>query len=177
MPGFDGVTMRTERIFFDMDGVLADFDNGVRALCRMEPVPQNEKRYPGYDDILWEHVKQVDHFYDLLQPMEGAVELFHRVYDRYGDRVEILTGIPKPRRGINTAKEDKIAWVKRVLSDRVVIHTVYREQKKDFCTGEGCVLIDDLKTTIRDWRIRGGIGILHVNAAQTSDELETLRIL
>ena len=27
--------MEIKKIFFDMDGVLADFDRGVRELCRM----------------------------------------------------------------------------------------------------------------------------------------------
>ena len=57
-----------ENIYFDMDGVLADFDNGVRKLCHMEPVPQNMERDPGYDDELWAHIRQVPHFYDLLDP-------------------------------------------------------------------------------------------------------------
>jgi len=31
--------MRYEKIYFDMDGVLADFAKGVRELCGMEPSP------------------------------------------------------------------------------------------------------------------------------------------
>ena len=32
--------MEVSRIYFDMDGVLADFDRGVRDLCGLEPVDQ-----------------------------------------------------------------------------------------------------------------------------------------
>lgn len=32
--------------------------------------------------------------------MPGAKEMFDAVYGKYGDRCEILTGIPKPKRGI-----------------------------------------------------------------------------
>ena len=32
--------MTAEKIYFDMDGVLADFDRGVRELCGMEAFDQ-----------------------------------------------------------------------------------------------------------------------------------------
>lgn len=32
--------MEVKKIYFDMDGVLADFAGGVRELCGMEPVSQ-----------------------------------------------------------------------------------------------------------------------------------------
>lgn len=32
--------MKIEKIYFDMDGVLADFDRGIRELCHMDPLNQ-----------------------------------------------------------------------------------------------------------------------------------------
>ena len=64
-------------------------------------------------------IREVGHFYDKLDPMPGAVELFNKIYEKYGDKCEILTGIPKPKRGILTAGDDKIAWAHRVLSTRL----------------------------------------------------------
>lgn len=37
----------------------------------------------------------------------------------------------------------------------------------DICTGKGCILIDDLKSNIRNWEDAGGTGILHVNPEET----------
>ena len=39
--------MTIRKIYLDMDGVLADFDSGVRELCGIEPPPQDERWQPG----------------------------------------------------------------------------------------------------------------------------------
>ena len=163
--------MKEGRIYLDLDGVLADFDRGIRELCGMEPLPQNGKRNPKQDDLMWEAIRKVDHFYDRLKLMPGAGDLFDEIRKQYGDRCEILTGIPKPERGITTAGEDKISWVHRVFSPDVRVHIVLREEKINYCTGPDTILIDDREKTIRKWQEKGGTGILHTGAS------DTLRIL
>ena len=109
--------MEIEKIYFDMDGVLADFERGVRELCGIEPPDQNAKHHdPGADDKMWEAIKNSANFYDHLELMPGAKEMFDALYEKYGDKVEILTGIPKPKRGIVTSGEDKTKWTHRLLS-------------------------------------------------------------
>ena len=104
-----------EKIYFDMDGVLVDFDGGVTKLCGLRPLMQGGRRSKEEDDLMWEKTREVGHFYDRLDPMPGAIELFKELYERYGDKCEILTGIPKPKRGILTAGDDKIAWAHRIF--------------------------------------------------------------
>lgn len=36
----NGALIQPEKIYFDMDGVLADFDRGIRELCGIEPMDQ-----------------------------------------------------------------------------------------------------------------------------------------
>lgn len=146
--------MTVSRIYFDMDGVLADFDRGVRELCGMETKVQ-DTRSTEQDDRMWEKIREVDHFYDRLEPMPGAVELFRAVYGAYGDSCEILTGIPKEKRGIVTAAQDKKDWTKRLLSEKVKVNTCYRAEKIARCTGPDTILIDDLKKNIDEWREAG----------------------
>ena len=164
-------------VYLDMDGVLADFDRGVRELCGMEPQSQNGKRSAKLDDAMWDAIRKTEHFYDRLAPMPGAEEMFGRIYRKYGEQCEILTGVPKPERGIVTAVEDKKAWMKRELSDTVRVNIVLRKQKLDYCKGPESVLIDDMEKTIRAWREAGGTGILHVSAGETLKELEKLGLL
>lgn len=170
------VPMEVKKIFFDLDGVLADFDRGVQELCGMEVVPQDQ-RSPETDNAMWEKIREEGHFYDKLELMPGAKKLFDTVYQKYGDRCEILTGIPKPKRGILTAREDKVNWSRRMLAENVVVNIVFREQKPEYCTGRDCILIDDLEKNIKAWEDLGGTGIHHKDTGSTLLVLKELDLL
>lgn len=157
-----------EKIYFDLDGVLADFERGVEEICGLTPPSQNAKHHkPGSDDDMWIGIQAAGHFYDMLELMPGAKELFEAVYEKYGDRCEILTGIPKPKRGIPQAGDDKVSWTRRMLSGKVKVNIVCREDKVLFSKNPDCILIDDMERNIRDWEAAGGTGILHVSAENT----------
>ena len=159
-----------------MDGVLADFDRGVKELCNMDPLPQSEDQPVGYDDELWSKVREAGHFYDKLEIIPGSKELFDYVYNKYGDKCEILTGVPKPRRGITTAGDDKISWVRRLLSEEIKVNIVWREDKPDYCTGKNCILIDDYELNIREWENCGGTGLLFSDAFDVLDRIKKLEL-
>ena len=169
--------MDIKKIYFDMDGVLADFDRGVRELCNMDPLPQSEDQPVGYDDELWSKVREAGHFYDKLEIIPGSKELFDYVYNKYGDKCEILTGVPKPRRDITTAGDDKISWVRRLLSKNIKVNIVWREDKPDYCTGKDCILIDDYELNIREWENCGGTGLLFTDAFNVLKMIKELEIM
>ncbi|MCR4955197.1 MAG: hypothetical protein K6A30_00745 [Lachnospiraceae bacterium] len=164
--------MEIGKIYFDMDGVLADFESGIRTYCHMEPVAQS---IICNNDDLWAAVKKVDHFYLQLKPYEGAVEMFMELYREYGHKVEILSGIPRARRGIVTARQDKIDWVHKYLSPDVKCNIVYREEKQNYCTGPQDILIDDFDVTIEQWESKGGSGICHVSIEDTKNKIRQLK--
>ena len=166
-----------EKIYFDMDGVLADFDRGVFELCGVEPPSQpGGRRSKENDDLMWERMKGINHFYAQLYPMPGAVLMFNKIYDVFGDRCEILTGIPKPHREINTASEDKINWISTILpnAEGLKVHTVFRAEKVQFCKGSGYILIDDYESNIDEWVSCGGTGILHRDVEDTLRKLSSI---
>lgn len=169
--------MDVRKIYFDLDGVLADFDRGVHELCGMDAFSHEDDPSYNYDDAMWAEIKKVDHFYDKLELMPGARELFSDVYTKYGDRCEILSGIPKPRRGILTAGDDKISWVRRMLSKDIKVNIVYKEDKPDYCFGRDCILIDDLPANIKAWEEMGGTGIINTGAEDTREILKEKGIL
>ena len=166
--------MEIRKIYLDMDGVLADFDRGVLEICGMESHPQDGERDAQHDDRMWTAIKEAGHFYDRLEPMPGAVGMFRILYEKYGDRCEVLTGIPKPEREIETAAADKIRWMARVLSPEIPVHCVLRREKLNFCDGPETVLIDDREKTIVEWNAKGGTGILHRTPEETLRALESL---
>ncbi len=154
-----------------MDGVLADFDRGVKELCGLAPLNQDSKT-PADDDKMWEAIKNIGHFYDKLELMPGAKEMFDKLNSKHD--VEILSGIPKPKRGILTAGEDKRSWAHRLLSEDLKVNIVYREEKKNYVTGPDCILIDDLAKNIKEWNEAGGTGIQFETAAQVIKDISEI---
>ena len=169
--------MEIKKIYFDMDGVLADFDRGCRELCGMEPTPQGDDWKLGMDDPMWAKIREVENYYDKLELMPGAEKMFRTLYEKYGDKCEILTGIPKPKRGILTAGEDKTKWAHRLLSEDLVVNIVFREDKPNYCTGKDCILIDDLEKNIEAWEACGGTGIQFTNADEVLERIRELEEL
>lgn len=166
--------MTIRKLYLDMDGVLADFERGVLELAGMQPTPLNGKRDAHYDDRMWQAIQRVDHFYARLEPIPGALEMFAELCERYGNRCEILTGIPKPRRNILHAREDKLEWVKRVLRSNIRVNVVLREEKPDFCTGPDCVLVDDSIRNIKEWEKKGGTGVLFEGAQSALIQIQQM---
>lgn len=172
----DTINKNNLKIFFDMDGVLADFDNGVINIAKfkksMAEFPTEEE-----DTAMWAAVAKIDHFYDVLEPMPGAKEMFDTIYSIYKDKCEVLTGIPKPRRGVPTAGEDKISWMHRMMDKDIKVNIVFTENKPQFCAGKDSILIDDFPSNIKKWEAIGGTGILHTSAENTLNELKKLGVL
>jgi hypothetical protein len=65
----------------------------------------------------------------------------------------------------------KKMWVKRLGSPKV--HFRSKEKKREFANPNS-ILIDDLKSNIKEWNASGGVGILHRNANSTIAQLKEL---
>ena len=168
--------MHVDRIYFDMDGVLADFGRGIRELCGMEPSVQGspDKRH---DDMMFDAIRKVDHFYMKLKPLDEVVSIFEELNDEFGKKIEVLSAIPKPERGILHAREDKIDWIREYVSDDAVVNIVLRKEKRDYAKGKGYILIDDTERNIEEWEEAGGTGILFTDAKSLYRSLLDLGIM
>jgi hypothetical protein len=76
----------------------------------------------------------------------------------------------------------KTAYFRKRLEREITIMSQakvdkYKEEKKNFCTGKDCILIDDLEANIDSWRSYGGTGILHKDAESTLRILEEKGVL
>lgn len=57
--------MEIKKIYFDMDGVLADFGRGITELCGL-PFVDQDKQTRSQTDAMFAAMKKVPHFYDQL---------------------------------------------------------------------------------------------------------------
>ena len=153
------------QIYCDMDGVVADFlkftnnilgtkfkdeywsDLPLDTFAQLPKMPDA--------DVLWGYIKQ-------FQPF-------------------MLTAVPRESRGpiAKRAWKDKTRWMKknfRLSSDRMRI--VLRKNKKNFAVDgrdrRPNILIDDHLGNIREWERAGGIGVHHISASSTINDLKKI---
>lgn len=151
------------KIYIDMDGVLADFERGCVEMFSMERFEWTEDK--------WEDMKRFPHFYRDLKPMEGAIEMMTELMKRFGDRVEILSAVPKKERGIPFASQDKLDWVKEWIPGELKVNLVLRDEKINYCTCSDDILIDDYDINIHEWQEKGGTGILFVSPEKVMEQI------
>jgi len=169
------------RIYLDMDGVLADFDAGLRALGIEPDQTTNKSRShmtPAeivlkdkvYDAIL------AQPFFNTLPLMPDARELWD-FCAKYGEPA-ILTAAPSRESGFEKAAREKREWIEKhfgPIPDERFICT-NSSKKRNYVghlPGEYQILVDDRPSNVHGWRAAGGFGILHLSAESSIGLLET----
>jgi len=146
----------TKKILFcDLDGVLADFNAGVKSRFKKYPVEMNQQ-------LMWGLINKSSTFFELLPWMERGEELWNSI--RKYDPI-ILTGVPY---GNKTAAEQKRKWCAKNLGEHVKVICCNSKDKPKYCLDES-ILIDDRPNIANDWKEKGGEFILY-----TEDKLEDI---
>ena len=106
------------KLFFDMDGVLVNFQSGIDKLSE-----ETKREYEGRLD-------EVPGIFSLMDPMPGAVEAVRELSEHYD--VYILSTAPWNNL---TAYSDKIQWLTKHFGDlfkkRVIV-----THCKNLCDGD-----------------------------------------
>jgi len=173
---------RPFRIFCDLDGVLCDFDAGVRVLSQ----GRSANSLPV--DLKWGLIAKADRFYERLPWTADGRRLWQAIRPHCPN---ILTGVSDEK----TCPIEKAKWCARELGVATIHvdkasatnyeHVVVKGQPQDdvvniitcwstnkhYESGERAVLIDDRIALAASWRAKGGIFIHHTNAERTLDQL------
>lgn len=149
------------RIFLDLDGVMANFDQHFLDLFQCETPAKG-----GVNDAhMWELIHRKGDFFVTMPPFEGAKDFFDALTLRGFDPI-ILTAASKSNYHDTAVQKRK--WVRQHLSTEHLILPVYGSASKTlFMHAPGDILIDDWKRNCDRWADAGGTAILHKSYEET----------
>jgi hypothetical protein len=146
-------------LFLDLDGVLADFDAGARAVLGMSSKEFEAKH--GRSEF-WRRLARAKDFYATLPLLPDAMILFGAVAHL---EPTILTGLPFG----NWAAPQKVRWAAEHFPGTKIITTMARDKYKHM-TGMD-VLVDDRADHRERWKAAGGTFVHHKNARDSLRQL------
>ena len=159
-------------IFVDMDGVVADFEQGVSAVMGERLDQERYDRDSKYRNKMWkwvkDHSKQGGKLWEDLPMMADAMTLWNYV-KKYNP--QILTAQGNPAYG---AEPQKRKWIAKHFGPNVNVIVTQKSSEKAQHAAPHRILIDDRDKSIGPWTAAGGIGILHTSAADTIKQLKEL---
>ena len=160
------------KVYLDMDGVLADFDQRFRDLSGMPPKDfENKYGKKAFWDLIDEENKIK--FWVGIPTMPGAADLVDAVKDY---NYELLTS-PSAKK---QSYLGKILWVKNHTGDvfpskpRINFKKAKEKHLVKPQLEKTDILIDDREDTIGRWNTAGGTGIVYKNISQVLNDLGKL---
>lgn len=159
--GFAGPV--AQRLYLDLDGVMADFDAHFPALFGLD-----HRDLP--DDEMWAKINSHPSYFLDLPPCPGALDFFRAI-----ETLQPIVLTACPRSNYAVAARQKRQWVREHLSTKVTVLPVMGGLNKPlFMHDAGDILIDDFAKNIDAWVHAGGQGILHRNFDETTERLAAL---
>lgn len=149
-------------LYCDLDGVLADFDGGVKRVTGRQPHQlslasmwaQLARSHDFYASLDWMHDGRV--LWDAITPLSPT----------------ILTGKPRG----SWAEPQKRQWCAKELGPDIPVIVCWSKQKARW-SGPHRLLIDDRLSAQKPWEQAGGTFVHHTSAAETLQALHDLGVL
>jgi 5'(3')-deoxyribonucleotidase len=156
-------------IYLDMDGVVADFDEYA---ARTLGIPPSQGIYPNE---VWYKLATNSRLYRDLVKTPYADKLVFQcsvIAKQQGYELKFLTAVPKGN-DVPWAFYDKVIWAQKYFPGIPVMFGPFSKDKYIHCQ-PGDILIDDRTSNIEEWRVAGGLGILHRDFDDTLAQLSKL---
>lgn len=156
-------------IFFDMDGVLANFSKGAKEMGCYDP----ETRALDWEVI----IKAGPKFWRSLEWMPNGEKLYKAVRaicDDYGISLKVLSSVPDFN--YEAGKLGKTQWLKDRGFELDEIVIVTSGEAKAAYADESTLLIDDYGSNVRFFMNAGGNAVRHVDSyvQKTIDNIEEI---
>ncbi len=148
------------KIYLDMDGVIADFNKRYKELYKIEP--KDADTYKTFDKFFTMFIAEKQ--FAKLDLMPDAMELINYLRS-LSIPTEILSSTSSEKRDAEI-REQKIDWLNKHNIEFPVNLVPGKRFKRDF-SNENSLLIDDTSQNIDQWRVEGGVGILHTDTITT----------
>lgn len=120
--------MSKEIIWFDMDGVLADFGSAI---------PKWHEENPEISHIYKHHADRIPGIFRFLEPIDGAIDAVHKLHESGLYHMYVATSVPW---GNPEASTDKRYWISRYFG-KIFHKKITMTHQKNLLVGD--YLIDD----------------------------------
>ena len=151
---------KIDKIYLDMDGVIADFVKRYNELYHMDPDSKEARKNFSNRFMNFIRTKQ----FETLEPMPDTSALIEYLKNQ-DVPVEILSSTGRPESHEEVARQ-KTVWLCNHGISFKGNFVPGKELKKNFATPTS-LIIDDTLSVITDWQEAGGLAIHHKTARET----------
>lgn len=155
---------KINKIYLDMDGVMADFNGRFKELYGMSPKKADKT---GEFDKLFRNFVETKQF-ENLGMLPGAVDLINYC-KKASPTTEILSSTHSEEYKETIAKQKGI-WLQKHNIPFKQNYVAHHDMKDKYATPNS-VIVDDTKEVIKQWRKAGGIGIHNKDALESMAKL------
>jgi hypothetical protein len=158
-----------DKIWVDVDGVIADFYGRYNDLYKSDPKDDDKKNLFGerFDKFI------IDKNFETLDLLPDAIELIIFLEELAYEtdiEIEMLTSVGHAHR-LETVSKQKQIWLD-TYGIKFYPNFVAGKRLKYLYATPTSLIIDDTKSVITDWRKTGAPAIHHINTKQTILELK-----
>ena len=153
------------QVYCDLDGVLADFELGVKELTGKSTDEMSI-------DYMWKRIITSGKFFIDLQPYDYTNEFWKKLKQYGNGKPIILTGLPNSKFA-KKVKKQKQQWCKKYLDADVEVITCMSKDKHQY-SNHLSILIDDRISQRKNWEENKGFFIHHTNDEKTFFLLDKL---
>lgn len=155
------------KLYVDLDGVLANFKKKAHEIIDVDIDKADNKTVSRFFKELDKRALEGHKFFEDLELMPNAMKLWNYI-KKYDPIILSATGYT------HGAEQEKRAWIKKHLGSEAAKKALFVKQsrEKSKYAGAESILIDDRSKSIDPWIAEGGIGILHISAAETIKDLK-----